>query len=198
MTMADTTTDWRPWTVPNLVTLVRLLCIPVFLWLLFAADERGAAAWLLAVLGSTDWVDGWIARRFDQTSEFGKVFDPAVDRLLFLVAVPALILAGAIPLVVSVLALVREGLVVLMAATVALLRLERFPVTWEGKTGTFLLMFAFPLFLGADSDLSYAELLGPLAWLFAVPGLGYSWYALLAQYLPTTWREFRARAHRAA
>lgn len=73
-------------TWPNLVTLVRLLCLPVFLWLLFSREQREAAAWLLGALGATDWVDGWLARRLDQRSEFGAVFDPAVDRLLFIVA----------------------------------------------------------------------------------------------------------------
>ena len=84
----------RLWTVPNAFTLVRLLCLPLFLYLLFGADNRAGAAWLLAGLGSTDWVDGYIARRFDQGSEFGKIFDPTVDRLFFFVAVIAIIVDG--------------------------------------------------------------------------------------------------------
>ena len=74
-------------TIPNAITLVRLLLLPVFLWLLFAQEERAAAAFLLGGIGATDWVDGYIARRYDQVSEFGKIFDPTVDRLLFFVAV---------------------------------------------------------------------------------------------------------------
>lgn len=171
-------------TWPNLFTLGRLLAIPVFVWLLFGRENRAAAAWLLAALGSTDWVDGWLARRFDQATEFGAIFDPTVDRLLFLVAVPCLLIDGSIPLVVAVLALVREAVVALAAIALGLLGVERFPVTWEGKTGTFLLMFAFPMFLGAASTLSYAPILSWLAWLFAIPGLGYSWYAAVFQYLP--------------
>jgi cardiolipin synthase (CMP-forming) len=177
--------NWRAdiLTWPNLITLGRLACIPVFLWLLFARDNRAAAAWLLAALGSTDWVDGWVARRFDQVSELGKILDPTVDRLLFLVAVPALVIDGSIPLVVAGLAVVREGLVAIVAVTLAALGARRIDVTKEGKTGTFLLMFAFPLFLGSESTLSYAPLLGWLAWLFAVPGLVYS-YVAAAQYVP--------------
>ena len=60
--------EWRLLTVPNAITFVRLLCVPVFVWLLFAQDNRAGAAILLAVLGSTDWVDGWFARRFEQVS----------------------------------------------------------------------------------------------------------------------------------
>src|SRR5215212_6342193 len=74
-------------TAPNLFTLVRLCCIPLFLYLLFGLDHRAGAAWLLGGLGATDWVDGWLARRLHQTSEFGKVFDPTADRLLFIVGI---------------------------------------------------------------------------------------------------------------
>jgi cardiolipin synthase len=171
-------------TLPNLVTFVRLLCIPLFVWLLFGRDNRAAAAWLLAGLGSTDWVDGWLARRFDQATELGAVFDPTVDRLMFLVAVPSLIIDGSIPLVVAVIALAREAIVAVAALVLGALGVPRFPVTWEGKTGTFLLMFAFPMFLGANSTLSYAPVLAWLAWLFAVPGIGYSLYSAIFQYVP--------------
>lgn len=181
-------------TLPNLVTFVRLLCIPLFLWLLFGWEHRAAAAWLLAALGSTDWVDGWLARRLDQASEFGALFDPTVDRLLFLVAVPALIIDGSIPLGVAVVAGLREALVAIAALVLAALGASRFPVTWEGKAGTFLLMFAFPMFLGAESTLSYAPVLAWLAWVFAVPGLAYSWYSALFQYVPAARASLAARA----
>ncbi|MDH3301538.1 MAG: CDP-alcohol phosphatidyltransferase family protein [Acidimicrobiia bacterium] len=171
-------------TWPNLFTLVRLLCIPVFVWLLFGREHRAAAAWLLGALGSTDWVDGWLARRFDQSSDFGAIFDPTVDRLLFFVAVPSLIVDGSIPIVVALLALGRE-LVTAALALLAEFRLDhRILVTREGKTGAFLMMFAVPMYLGAESTLSYAPILAWLAWLFAVPGLVYGWYSTLGQYLP--------------
>lgn len=170
-------------TWPNLITLIRLLCIPLFLWLLFAAQNRAAAAWLLAALGSTDWVDGWLARRLGQATEFGAMFDPVVDRLLFFVAIPSLMIDGSAPLVVGGLVLGREAVVSLIALVLSVRGAERLQVTWEGKTGTFFLMFAFPMFLGAASTLSYAFVLGWLAWFFAVPGLAYSWYSALGQYL---------------
>ncbi|MGI9613495.1 MAG: CDP-alcohol phosphatidyltransferase family protein [Acidimicrobiales bacterium] len=175
-------------TWPNLITLLRLVCIPVFVWLLFGRQNRAAAAWLLAVLGSTDWVDGWLARRLDQGTDFGAMFDPIVDRLLFFVAIPSLLVDGSVPLVIAVGVLAREALVAVFALLLAGSGAERLVVTWEGKTGTFLLMFAFPMFLGAASTLSYAPVLGVLAWVFAVPGLGYSWYAALAQYFPVVRR----------
>lgn len=176
-------------TWPNLFTLIRLLCIPLFLWLLFARENRAAAAWLLGGLGATDWVDGWLARRLDQSSEFGAMFDPIVDRLLFVVAVPALVVDQSIPLSVAAIALARELLTALLAIIITLRGADRLQVTWEGKTGTFLLMFAVPMFLGSVSTLSYAPVLAWLAWLFAVPGLAYSWYATVFQYLPIVRRE---------
>ena len=72
----------RVWTVPNLISLVRLACAPVVWWLLFVVDEPWPAAILLGVLGASDWVDGWIARKWDQGSELGKVLDPTADRIL--------------------------------------------------------------------------------------------------------------------
>src|SRR4051794_23769606 len=97
-------------TVPNLISVVRLACAPVFVWLL-ADDELLAAAALLAFLGASDWIDGWIARRFDQGSDLGKVLDPVADRILLLVAAVALIVQGSVPLVVGILVLAREAVV---------------------------------------------------------------------------------------
>ena len=178
-------------TWPNLITLVRLLCIPVFVWLLLSQHERGAAAWLLGALGATDWVDGYVARRFDQTSEFGRLFDPTVDRLLFLVGVTVILMDGSIPLLVAILILGREGIVAVAALILGAMGIPPFDVTWAGKTGALLLMFAVPLFLGGQSNLSYAGLLRVLSWIFAVPGIAAAWFSLLFQYVPSSLREIR-------
>lgn len=171
-------------TWPNLLTLIRLTCIPVFVWLLFVRENRAAAAWLLGVLGSTDWIDGYLARRLDQRTEFGALFDPTVDRLLFLVAVPSIAIDGSIPWWIAASILFREGLVAIGALYLGYRGVEPFAVTWEGKTGTFLLFIAVPMFLGANSTLSYAPVLAVLAWIFAIPGLGYAYWSAFGQYLP--------------
>jgi len=172
------------WTIPNLFTLIRLLCLPLFVWLLFGLPSRQAAAWLLGALGATDWVDGYLARRLDQTSEFGKKFDPTVDRLLFLVAIVAIMINDAMPIWFGVAVLARE---VLVGGSVAIATLafgmERFDVTWWGKTATFLLMFAVPGFLMAESSIPIADAFGVAAWCFAIPGLLLSYYTGLA-YVP--------------
>ena len=164
-------------TVPNVISLVRLACAPVFVWLL-AEDELIAAAVLLAVLGASDWVDGWIARRFDQGSDLGKVLDPVADRILLLVAAVALLVQGSVPLVVGILVLVRELLVSVAVLALAAAGARRIDVQWVGKAGTLALMFAFPLFLWADAIHGDAhDLVLAAAWFMAVSGLVLSYYA---------------------
>lgn len=172
------------WTVPNLVTLVRLLCLPLFLWLLFALPSRQAAAWLLGALGATDWVDGYLARRLGQTSEFGKKFDPTVDRLLFMVGIVGILVNDAMPLWFGIAVLAREVVVGGTIATATLLfGMDRFDVTWWGKTATFLLMFAVPGFLMGNSSIPIADAFTVAAWCFGIPGLVLSYYTAVA-YIP--------------
>ena len=136
-------------TVPNVVTVIRLLCIPLFIWLLARPNRSGyvSAAVLLAVLGATDGVDGYVARHFHQVSTLGKVLDPVADRLLLGVAALAIVIVGAVPTWVAVAALSREALVALGFLVVAAAGGRRVDVQWAGKAGTFGLMLAFPLFL---------------------------------------------------
>jgi len=170
-------------TIPNLVTVVRLLCLPVFLWLLFADENRAAAAWLLGALGATDFVDGYIARHFNQTSNLGKVLDPVADRLLLFVGIGAILYDGTVPVWFAIAVLGRELLVSLATLGLAALGAKRIDVTWWGKAGTFANMFAFPLFLGSHSTVSYHGVCAVLAWVAAVPGLALSYYALFL-YIP--------------
>lgn len=171
-------------TVPNAFTLVRLLCLPVFLYLLFGRDNRAAAAWLLGGLGATDWVDGYLARKLDQVSEFGKKFDPTVDRLLMIVAIAGILIDDAGPVWFVTAVLVREVVVggVVAIATVAF-QMERFDVTYLGKLATFLLMFAIPGFLLGASDFPGHEGFQIVSWALGIPGLVLSYYTG-AGYLP--------------
>lgn len=172
------------WTVPNLFTLVRLLCLPLFLYLLLGRDNRAAAAWLLGGLGATDWVDGYLARRLGQVSEFGKKFDPTVDRLLFIVALLAIIADGAAPRWFCILVLVRELAVgVTIAAATVFFHMARFDVTWLGKTATFLLMFAVPGFVLGSSDFPGHAGFQVVSWILGIPGLVLSYWTAIA-YIP--------------
>ena len=172
------------WSIPNAFTLIRLLLLPVFLWVLFGLGDRAAAAWMLGALGATDWVDGYLARRLGQVSEFGKVFDPTVDRLLFLVATTAIVIDGSMPLWFAVAVLAREVLVGLMMAIATLVyKMPRIDVTYWGKVATFLLMFAVPGFLMGNSDISGAAGFEVAAWILGIPGLILSYGTGIA-YIP--------------
>jgi len=173
-------------TAPNVFTLLRLCCIPIFVWLLFGADDQVAAACLLGGLGATDWVDGWLARRFNQVSEFGKIFDPTADRLLLIVAITSIIADGIPPTWVLWAVVVREVVVGLtMAVATLAFGMARFDVTYWGKLATFLLMFAIPGFMLGDPDSGSFGQQGFLiaSWILVVPGLLLSYWTAI-QYVP--------------
>ena len=179
-------------TIPNLISVVRLCCIPLFLWILFHEHNRFAAAWLLAAIGATDWIDGSVARRFNQVSELGKILDPTADRLLFIVGVGGLIIDRSAPLWFCVLVVAREVLIGGSLAILTLFGMKRFDVTWWGKTATFLLMFAFPLFLlHASNHGKWSAGAHWLAWLFGIPGLVLSYYTGIS-YVPMMRQALRA------
>ena len=167
----------RIFTVPNVITMVRLVCIPIFVWLLFGAHEQTAAAILLAVLGATDWVDGYVARHFGQVTTLGKVLDPAADRLLVGTAVISIMVYGAVPLWFGIATIAREVLVSVMVLALASLGAARIDVLWVGKAGTFGLMFAYPTFLLGYGDASWQEPIKVIAWVTGIVGLALAWYA---------------------
>jgi len=164
-------------TIPNVITLVRLAFLPVFVWSLSVTNQPITAGIILGVLGATDWVDGWVARRFHQVSNLGKILDPVADRLLFFVSILAIIVAGAAPIWFCIAVLVREVVVAIATLILAGLGARRIDVTWYGKAGTFGLMFAFPLFLLGSASWWGATLSMVLAWVSGVPGLACSYYA---------------------
>jgi cardiolipin synthase len=192
----------RVWTIPNLISLLRLACVPVFLWLLWARDEPIAAAALLAVLGATDWVDGYIARHFDQGSELGKVLDPTADRVMLVAAAVALLvedLPFAVDLVIWIV-LLREVVIATATVALAIAGARRIEVVWAGKAGTLAIMFALPLFLWADSIDSdaWSAFVWFAGWCFAISGIALGYYAA-AKYVPAARAALReGRATRVA
>jgi cardiolipin synthase len=180
----------RVLTIPNVITVVRLCLLPVFVWLLFAQDDRASAAWLLAALGTTDFFDGYIARHFNQVSELGKVLDPVADRLLFFVGIGSILIDGSIPVWFAVAVLAREALVAAATLALAAMGAARVDVTWFGKAGAFALMMSVPFFLGSHGDLSWADQAEDLAWATGLPGLALAWYSV-ALYVPLARRALR-------
>jgi cardiolipin synthase len=167
----------RIFTVPNVITMVRLLCIPLFLYMLFGKHWQTASAVLLAVLGATDWVDGYVARRYHQVSTFGKVLDPTADRVLVGTAVISVMVYGAVPLWFGIATIAREVLVSVMVVLLASLGAARIDVLWVGKAGTFGLMFAYPAFLLGYGNAGWQEPVKVIAWVTGIVGLALAWYA---------------------
>ncbi len=190
----------RVLTIPNAFTTIRLLAIPAFV-VLVARPHRAdwvAAAVLLAALGATDWVDGFLARRLGQVSTLGKVLDPLADRLLLVTAAVTIIAVGAVPLPVAVVALVREGTVAAGFLIVAVAGGRRMDVARAGKATTLCLMVALPLFLVGHSTAGWHRGAEDVAWVFVVPGLLIGWYSVVAYVGPARRAVAAGRAPKAA
>jgi cardiolipin synthase len=185
MTAPGIARDRGVWTVPNAISLARLAGVPVFLWLLLGEDRPVAAGILFAVLGATDWVDGYIARHFDQGSEVGKILDPVSDRVMLIAGAIGLLLSGDVPLWVGVLVLAREAALSVVTLILAAAGARRIDVQWVGKAGTLALMFALPGFVlvSALDAGALRDVIEVVTWLFTIGGLVLSYYAA-ARYVP--------------
>jgi cardiolipin synthase (CMP-forming) len=169
----------RVLTAANLITAVRLAGVPLFLYLYLGVHARGWAVAVLAVGGTTDWVDGYVARRMRQVSRVGEVLDPAVDRLYILATLLALTVGGVLPWAYTAALLLREAVL-----GVALLVLRGYgygplPVHYLGKTATFILLFAFPVLLLAHVSAGAAPVAHPAGWALAWWGIVLYWIAAL-------------------
>ena len=167
-------------TIPNAISLVRLACVPLFLWLLFDRENRVGAALLLGGLGATDWIDGYIARHFNQVSNLGKILDPIADKVLLVVGMVAILINGSVPAVIFWLAIAREVLVAGTTLVLGALGARRIDVSWAGKAGTLLMMVAFPLFLWGHGHGAATA----VAWPVSVAGLIMAWYAAATYVAP--------------
>lgn len=166
----------RVLTVPNVLSLLRLLLVPLFGWLIVTRRD-GAAVAVLAGSGFTDWLDGTIARRWGQVSRLGQLLDPLVDRLYILATLLGLTYRGVLPVWLLAVLVLRD---VCIALTLPVLRRYGYaplPVHYVGKAATFNLLCAFPLLLLGDGAGTAAELTGAVGWAFAWWGTVLYWYA---------------------
>jgi cardiolipin synthase len=173
----DTQVSDRILTIPNLVTLVRLLGVGIFWWVLLVEENIGLAAGLIFVIGWTDWIDGYLARKLDQVSKLGTALDPIADRLMIASAVIGGMIVDppVVPLVIGLGLIARE----LLMGAVALVLLSKgggtLEVRYLGKVATFILYGAIPLFYLAAIDFLGVVTL-PLAWVLGAVGLAMYWY----------------------
>ena len=171
----------RVLTVPNALSVLRLVLVPVFLYLLLVIDARGWAVGVLMFSGFSDWADGKIARLVaNQSSRLGELLDPAVDRI-YMVTVPvALAIYGAVPWWIVLTLIGRDAV---LAATLPVVRtrgLTALPVTYIGKAATFALMSAFPLILLGGWDALWSRVVLACGWAFLIWGMAmYLWSGVL-------------------
>jgi cardiolipin synthase len=171
------TQNTRVWTLPNLISFLRLAGVPVFLWLVLGPEADGWALGLLMLSGVTDFLDGYLARRLHQTSQLGQILDPVADRLYILAVVIGLGLREIIPWWVAVILPLRD---LLLWGLVPFLRTRGYsalPVHFLGKAATFNLLYAFPLLLLGDGTGVVASLADVFGWAFAIWGIGLYWWA---------------------
>lgn len=172
----------RVWTVPNLLSLLRLAGVPLFLYWVLVAEHDGRAVLLLMAAGASDYFDGLIARRFNQFSRLGQLLDPAADRLYILATLLALVARDGLPWWWAAVLIGRD---VVLAGALPVLRRHGYgplPVHFLGKAATFNLLYAFPMLLIAlpGSDGLLADVFRPLGWAFVTWGsVLYLWAGVL-------------------
>ena len=170
----------RVLTVPNVLSVVRLVLIGVFVYLLLVAHSYGWAVAVLMASGASDWADGKIARLMNQSSRLGELLDPAVDRLYMVVIPLSFAVAGLIPWWVIVVLIARDALLAAMLPVLRARGLSALPVTYIGKAATFALMTAFPLILLGQWDALWSRVIGACGWGFLIWGIGmYLWSFVL-------------------
>jgi cardiolipin synthase (CMP-forming) len=172
---ADLVSD-RILTLPNVLSALRLVGVPIFLWLLFSHHDVWAFA-VLAASGISDYLDGKIARRFNMESRLGQFLDPVADRLYILTTLVGLLWRDIIPVWFVVVLLAREVVMALMLLYLRSKGQLGLPVHFVGKAATFNLLYAFPLLLLAHRDDWLGDLARPIGWGFAWWGVVLYWLA---------------------
>jgi cardiolipin synthase (CMP-forming) len=165
------------WTIPNALSALRLLGVPVFFWLIVGPKNDGLALAILIVSSFTDWLDGYLARRLNQFSRLGELLDPLADRLYVVAALAALYIRDLLPIWVVVLLILRDVLMSML-----LLYLKRFgitgvPVHFVGKAATMNLLYALPLILLGTFSGLVGQIAHVFGWAFLIWGITMYWYA---------------------
>lgn len=164
-------------TIPNFISLLRLMGIPLFLWVLLVEQSDLLALLILVIAGATDWIDGFLARRLNQQTRVGELLDPLADRLYIAATIIGLALRGFIPWWLVALIALRDVVLLFSIPMLKKLHLPALPVTYVGKSGTFALLWGFPIFLLSALTSPWGAVFGAFAWAFALWGTYLYWWA---------------------
>jgi cardiolipin synthase (CMP-forming) len=166
----------RVLTIPNVLSFIRLLLVPVFAVLIILEFDLAAVA-VLMISGYTDYLDGWLARKWGQVTRIGQLLDPLADRLYILTTLLGLAYRDVVPWWLVILLIARD--VALTFSLLALTAAERSPleVNFLGKAATANLLYAFPLLLLGNADNIAGDIAQPIGWAFAWWGTGLYWWS---------------------
>jgi len=176
VTASEQVVSNRVLTVPNALSFLRLLLVPVFAVLIVNGQDGWALA-VLAVSGASDYLDGNLARRWNQVTRLGQVLDPFADRLYILTTLFGLAYRGLIPWWLVIVLVARDVTMVVTLPFLAKLGHSALPVHFLGKAGTFCLLYAFPLLLLGEVSSTLSMVVGALGWAFALWGTGLYWWS---------------------
>ena len=178
--MLEATPTERVLTIPNALSALRIVVLPVFVWLALVRHEDGWAGLLIGVAALSDNLDGYIARHYDQVSRLGQVLDPIVDRLVILTTLVVLVVSGALPWPWAAVVAVREVLLFTLLTTLRIRGFGSLPVNYIGKIGTFCLVFSMPFLLighGRNTAQALATLGTVIGWAAFAWGISLYWTA---------------------
>ncbi|WP_425957086.1 CDP-alcohol phosphatidyltransferase family protein [Xylanimonas sp. McL0601] len=164
------------WTVPNVISFLRLALVPVFAVLIVSHHDVWALI-VLAFSGFTDWLDGVLARRLHQVSRLGQMLDPAADRLFIFVSLVGLAWRDVVPLWLVVVIVARDVMLMCLLPVLARHGYGPLEVSIVGKGGTFALLYAFPLLLLAEAPGVLGTVAHVVGWAFTFWGVGLYWLA---------------------
>ena len=166
------------WTLPNVLSGIRLLTIPLFAWLALVPQQDALAALVLALGGATDFFDGMLARRWNQVTRLGQLLDPIADRLSTVTVLVVFLIRDVVPLWFVALLVLRDAVLTVEMGRLKGRGITGLPVNFIGKAATFNLMISFPLLLwGADPQTVIEELARIAGWAFALWGTGLYLYS---------------------
>ncbi len=169
----------RVWTLPNVLSFLRLLGVPLFVWLILGPHDDIVAVVVLALAGFTDWLDGHLARAWHQTSRVGQMLDPVADRLYIGAIVVSLAVLDLIPWWLVAILLARELVLLAILPALRTRGYTSLPVHFIGKAATFCLLYAFPAVLLGAGNWPGAMVFKVVGWAFAIWGTGLYWWACL-------------------
>jgi cardiolipin synthase len=165
------------WTIPNALSALRLLGVPVFFWLIVGPENDGIALIFLVVSAFTDWLDGFLARKLNQFSRLGELLDPLADRLYVIAALAALYIRELLPIWVVVLLILRDVLMSMLLIYLKRFGITGIPVNFVGKAATMNLLYALPLILLGTFSGLVGQLAHVFGWAFLFWGITMYWYA---------------------